>query len=200
MKAKRLDEDQIAALLVRCKQRDQQALAQLYKQLASLLLYTSMKVVHDESLSNEILQDSFIQIWENAGHFDPSRGSPMVWIQAIVRNKAIDKLRAEGRHQKWRFDCADFDLENLACKLDCQPEQVVSREQQSALIRESVQHLPTNQRLSILLAYFRGYSRIELAESTGTNINTIKSWLRRGLDSVKNRNKHLASEYYEQVN
>lgn len=185
MKRKLINEEEIAQMIIDCSKRDPKALERLYVKVACLLNHFAMGIVHNEALSNEILQDSFIQIWENAHNFEPSKGKAMSWMRAIVRNKAIDKLRTESKHLRTRHINNSEIIAELPAEQIYQPDIALSENQLSRFINANVESLPSNQRMSILLAYFHGYTRNELAVAMNTNINTTKSWLRRGLKTMK---------------
>jgi RNA polymerase sigma-70 factor (ECF subfamily) len=191
MTKKLINEEEISLLLGDCVLRNERALEHLYKKVSSLLQHFAMGIVQNEALSNEILQDSFIQIWENAHKYDATKGTPLNWIRTIVRNKAIDKIRNENKHVKTRFYENDELLEDIPSPEQCQPDDILIKQESDQTISAYFDCLPSNQRMSLLLAYFHGYSRVELADSMNTNCNTVKSWLRRGLKTM--RNQHVSA-------
>lgn len=196
MKTNNINDEEIASILVRCQHGERAAQALLYRKTASFLNYIAFTIVGSEALSNEVLQDSFIQILENAKHYDPQRGSALAWMRTILRNKAIDKLRMENKHHRLRYSESENPIDELHSPIDTQPDAAFEKLEFNRLIVEHIKRLPTNQRLSMTLAYFHGYSRIDLALSMGTNINTIKSWLRRGLKTIKNQQSADCSHFY----
>lgn len=196
MKANNVNEEEIAAILVRCQKREVAALESLYKKVAPLLNYFAMGIVNNESLSNEVLQDSFILIWAHADYFDPNKGKAITWLRTIVRNKAIDKLRAESKHNSRRtLQTDDNSIDDIPANTRYQPEVFLQEKEQTQLIHSCFAELPKNQGISLTLAYFYGCSRNELADSMDTNVNTIKSWLRRGLNNIKRAEKETSSSF-----
>lgn len=182
-------DDELTALITLCGLGSEYALEALYKKISPFLNSYAMRVVRCEALSNEVLQDSFIQIWDNAASYCVHRGKPLTWMCTIVRNRAIDKLRAEKKHLRF---CAS---EKEKIEVDQlpgikYPELEVIQQQSMAAFNRYLSKLPINEQRSIKLAYLYGYSRSELAEALDTNVNTAKSWLRRGL-------KHL--QRYERI-
>jgi RNA polymerase sigma-70 factor (ECF subfamily) len=184
MRDSTLSNKELALLLKECSKNNTAALEELYIKVVPILNRYAMKILRCESLTNEVLQDSMLQIWEKADVFDAARGNPMSWMYAIVRNRAIDKIRTENKHLR---NCSEEErlyAEHVASG-DFQPETELSRDQLMVFLNHQFESLPKDQRLSIYLTYFYDLSRTELAEVLDTNINTIKSWLHRGIKSLK---------------
>lgn len=177
-------DDEVALLISRCALRDQLALKTLYQKAAPLLNSIAFRLLRSEALSNEVLQDSFVQIWNNAGSYRRDQGKPMTWMSSIVRYRAIDKLKAEAKHNR-RPDYEEELREIEQAFSGDEPEKDVSQQQSRALIDECLATLERKVRCCITLAYLQGYSREELADSLGANINTVKSWLHRGSERLK---------------
>ena len=98
----REEADQLDHLLGRITLKDQQALQQLYQKVAGKLNGIAMKLLNDADLSNDVLQETFLQIWNNAGEYRRNQGEPMTWMASLLRYRALDKLRSENREQKRR--------------------------------------------------------------------------------------------------
>ncbi len=171
-------------LLARCSLRDQKALEDLYKHTAPYLNAIAYRLLGSEDSSNDVLQEAFVQIWENAAGYAPSQANPLTWMTSIVRYRAIDRLRSEKRHQN--RPTAEEETNIL--------ESIPSGESQEAFhersrlndqIKKCLGAMNDKFKKSVELAYIYGYSREELAEVLGTNVNTVKSWLRRGTASLK---------------
>lgn len=196
MKSNNLSDLEIIDLLSECSKHNRLALEKLYKRVFPILERYAMSILRCEALSNEVLQESMLQIWQKAHVFDPARGNPMGWMYTIVRNRAVDKIRIENKHLR---NCNEEERllpEQLASDA-LQPEDELSRDQLLAFFNHHFANLPSDQRLSIYLAYYYDLTRTELAEALGTNINTIKSWLHRGIKSLKNHEKmnEVVSQY-----
>lgn len=175
-----IDADTLEHLLARVTLRDQAALEQLYKFVAPKLTGVAMKIVHDSDLANDILQETFLQIWDNAGDYRRDQSEPMTWMTSLLRYRTLDKLKSEKREQHRRNQFHE------AHNLFCEPEStspLTNMLQDDADIQVStcLQTLDVLQRNSILMAYYFGYSRAEIAVHIEKPINTIKSWLKRGL-------------------
>lgn len=179
-----MDNEELVGLIARCALEDQQALAILYQKTASYLNAIAYRIVRSEDLSNEVLQDAFVQIWNNAGAYMSSQTRPMTWMGSIVRYRAIDKLRAESKHAvNSKTDNEDDPLDKVAGGEN--PDETFETITLSNELERCLNSLNDNFRTSIKLAYFYGYSREELVGILGTNINTVKSWLHRGSQKLK---------------
>ena len=84
---------ELAALLARTALGDRAAFAELYRAASSKLFGVSLRIVRERPLAEEVLQDSFVNIWNHAGGYNPTKSAPMTWMTAIVRNRALDWLR-----------------------------------------------------------------------------------------------------------
>lgn len=179
---------ELVTLLGRCGTGNEKALEALYRRLSPFLNRYAFGIVRCEALSSEVLQESFIQIWENSAQYCEQRGKPLSWMCAIVRNRAIDKIRVEKKHQRFSHSDKEFvDVDQLPGKM--QPELELVQKQTMHTFNRHLAELPVNVQRSITLAYLHGYSRKELAELLDTNVNTVKSWLHRGMRHVQNYEK-----------
>ncbi len=176
--------EELSILITRCASGSEFALEALYKRLSPYLNSYAYGIVRCEALSNEVLQDSFIQIWQNASRYSKRRGAPLTWMCAIVRNRAIDKLRVENKHLRFCYSDKDIvDVDSLPGV--GQPELEAAQQQSKLIFNRYLTELPLNEQHSINLAYLQGYSRDELAGVLDANVNTVKSWLRRGMKHLQ---------------
>lgn len=179
-----MDNDELMSLLARCALRDQRALEALYQKTAAYLNGVAYRIVGSVDISNDVLQESFVQIWNNATSYTPAQGNPTTWMTSIVRYRAIDKLRLEGRHQNRPHHEEETEI-LLNTPSDDTQEEVYGRYRLNENLKECLNTMSDKFKQSIELAYLYGYSRQELANSLDTNINTVKSWLKRGSDQLK---------------
>ena len=91
--------DALENLLARITLNDQTALEQLYSSVAPKLNGIAMKIVNDTDLANDVLQETFLQIWDNAGDYRRDQSEPMTWMTSLLRYRALDKLRSENREK-----------------------------------------------------------------------------------------------------
>lgn len=169
-------------LLARCGLKDQKALKELYQRVSPYLNRVAFNIVKSDDLSNEILQEAFVQIWNNASEYRPDKSKPITWLTSITRYRSLDRLAKEKRHTENRSD--DTELDNLNDDGNS-PEDKAQHGQEQIDIDQCLQTLNERGRNCITLAYIQGYSRDELANKFNTNVNTIKSWLHRGAKRLK---------------
>jgi RNA polymerase sigma-70 factor (ECF subfamily) len=178
-------DEQLANLIARCALKDQAALKQLYASCASTLNGIAYRIIRSDELSSEILQDAFVQIWDNAASYRPHLAKPLTWMASIVRYRALDRLRAESKHRQ-RVLNAEEEAAIIERESDEQtPQSELENTQHRAAIYHCLDQLNDKVGKSIELAYLYGYSREELAEALNTKVNTVKSWLRRGSERLK---------------
>ena len=173
--------ERIAVLLDQCESGSESALEELYK-LSSAQLYGALiRILRIEAVAEEALQDTFINIWQNAGKFKPDSGTPMGWLYSIARHRALDILRQ--RRSRENLESADTSGLIEATPDLSKPAHEMSED--AALLIECLETLPEGPKYCITKAYCEGYSNQELAQLCDKPGNTIKSWLRRGLLSLK---------------
>jgi RNA polymerase sigma-70 factor (ECF subfamily) len=171
---------ELERLIAACAQRDSAALRRLYTLTASKLFGCMVRILKRRALAEEALQDVFVGIWQRAAQFDASRGRPWAWLVSIARYRAIDVLRAE-RVELYR----EAEIEQLP-ELAVTPESggTGSRFTADALAR-CLGALSTDQRRGIELAFVNGRSHAQIARTIGQPLGTVKSWIRRGLKSLR---------------
>jgi RNA polymerase sigma-70 factor (ECF subfamily) len=176
-----LEADQLEQLLARIALRDQQALRKLYDKVAARLNGIAMKILRDAELSNDVLQETFLQIWNNAGEYRRHQSEPMTWMTSLLRYRTLDKLKAENNEQKRRDQ-----YEEVQTLLDDDnagptPMQGLLNMETGSQLNHCLETLETANKNAILMAYYYGYSREDIAIHVEQPINTVKSWLKRGL-------------------
>ena len=168
--------DHEASLLAAIAAGDRQGLRLLYEAIAPQLLAVALRIVGERSQAEDVLQTSFLAIWQRAGSYDRRRGPARPWLVRIVRNAAIDSLRRRRRERPldpgWSEERPDpaVDLERLA----------MAGEDARAL-RACLDELEPQPRLSLLLAYWQGLSYEQVATRMAAPVGTGKSWIRRSM-------------------
>jgi RNA polymerase sigma factor (sigma-70 family) len=175
----RLDNSELVTFLVATARGDRAAFAELYQRTAPKLFAILLRILPSKSVAEEALQDVFLKIWQNAGSFSPEAGPAMGWLVSITRNRAIDIVRAKNPAKPAETENTDF-LANIA-DLSGGEEQMM----ELAALRHCLGTLEESARNCILLAYYDGYSREELASRFGRPVGTIKTWLHRSLVLLK---------------
>jgi|SRR5579863_7624289 len=170
----------LADLLRRVSARDAGAFAALYRQTSAKLYGVVARILPRGDAGAEALQEAYVRIWEKAGDFDPGKGSPLAWMATIARNRALDEVR---RVRPRSLDELPEGLEPAAEDID----PLAGRERSETLtaLLDCLKGLDDEKRSLIMLAYYRGSSREELARRFGRPVPTIKTWLRRGLAELR---------------
>lgn len=171
--------EQLATLLSRCAAADSGALEQLYRTVSPVLFACLIRMLSRRSLAEEALQDVFVTIWRRAGQFSPERGRAMAWLTSIARYRAIDLLRHERAAPTL---VADLPAQTAAS--DASHEQAFAGLDAHVLER-CLRLLTEEQRHCLELAFAGGNSHGDIARLIGTPLGTVKSWIRRGLKTLK---------------
>jgi RNA polymerase sigma-70 factor (ECF subfamily) len=169
-----------AQLLEGIAQRDESSLAALYDRYHLLAFSLALRVVNDRGRAEDVVQDAFLSVWRKAGSYIEGRGSVKTWLTSIVRNRAIDLVRAK------RESDSDDEAVLLAIR-DPRPsviEQVTATLDRD-VIRGAIGELPLEQRQAIAMAYFEGRSHSEISEATGLPLGTVKSRIRLGMHRLR---------------
>ena len=161
-------------------EQDEASLAELYDRYRSLCYALALRVVRDQGRAEDVVQDAFLSVWRKAGSFTPGRGSVRTWLTSVVRNRAIDIVRAR------RESTADDEPTLLAIRDPRPPvEEQVAHALDAELLRTVLAELPHEQRHAIGLAFFAGRSHVEIAEATDTPLGTVKSRIRLGMQRLR---------------
>jgi RNA polymerase sigma-70 factor, ECF subfamily len=173
---------------------DPDALAQLYDRYNGILKALILRVVHNEAEAEDLLQEIFMEIWNQAKNFSAQKGKPLGWMVTLARRRAIDGLR-----KKQAYARAEERLQN---ETEQQPDAWVHNATEEAiilgdtrlLIRKVINSLPPAQQQAIDLAFFRGMSQREIAAKTNTPLGTVKTRLELGLKKIYDGLKELRDE------
>lgn len=160
------------ALVVRVANGDQSALGELYDRYVGLLHALSRRVLGDVSDAEEVLQEVFLQVWNQASRYDTSRSSVSTWLVLITRSRSIDRLRS--RQVKERT-LAGLKHEKTTTHTSPEGTKAVLLSQRRRRLHIELAELPAEQRQVLELAFFRGMTQSEIAESTGIPLGTVKT-------------------------
>jgi RNA polymerase sigma-70 factor (ECF subfamily) len=167
-------------LLTKVSAKDREAFSTLYKATCSKLYGVAIRILRRQHLAEDVLQDVYIKIWERAGDFDASRGSPITWMATIARNSALNEARRPSL-----ISAEDIsDIEEIADKNPLASEQMESSDEYRRM-KKCLSGIEEEKRKMVMLAYHHGISRELLAKQFGHPVATIKTWLRRSLASLK---------------
>lgn len=175
-----LENEEMAALIAACARGEHAALRAIYESEAPRLLAIALRLLKRRSLAEDAVQDAFVKIWNGASGFDPAKGEARGWITTILRNRALNMLRAESRTE-WTDDIEAYGLESP----QEDPEAIASRLSDAGALRHCLDRLEPKRRIAIVLAYVHGLTHQDIAEKTGLPLGTLKSWIRRSLLSLR---------------
>lgn len=170
-----------ADLAERIRSGDAQALGELYDRHASNALALAMRVVHTRVEAEDVVHDAFVAVWRKIDRFDAERGTLRAWLMTVVRNRAIDRVRAH----RPAVDLDDADQRALLRTGPNPTWEEALRRTSAAEIRDAIASLPNEQRRAVELAYFEGYTYREVAELTGVAAGTANGRLRLGLGKLR---------------
>lgn len=169
-------------LAERLKRREPEALAELYDRYGRLAYSVIISIVRDSGVAEDLVQETFLRVWNRVGGFDAERGSLGPWLLTVARNRAIDHVRSSGA----RLSRNAFELEEREHpSLFVDSEREVAIAQQARLIRIALEKLSDNQKRVIELAYYEGLSQTEMAEKLGQPLGTVKTWVRSALKKLR---------------
>jgi RNA polymerase sigma-70 factor (ECF subfamily) len=166
-------------LLAQLVNRDLDALAQLYDRYGRLSYALAHRILGESESAEDVVHDAFISAWRGAGTYSRERGNVRSWLLSIVHHRSVDVLR-----RKTAFRPAPLeDAAELADDADTAASAVRNVEHQT--VRAALEALPSAQRRTIELAYFGGYTHVELAELMGVPLGTVKGRMRIGLQKLR---------------
>lgn len=172
-------------LLRRIAASDRAAFAEFYDRHATLMFSVASKILNDAGEAEDVLQETFVQIWEKAKNFDPQLGKASSWVCILVRNKAIDRIRASQRRSRLA-EKAEVEF-NLLAEADDTANEAVHGREHAKLIQSAIVGLPAEQRHAIELAYFSGLTQDEISKKLNEPLGTIKARIRRGLLKLRDQ-------------
>ena len=172
----------LAALLGQCALGSQAAFAELYRATAPKLFGVAVRILRREDWAEDVLQECYVSVWNHAADYAAAKSAPLTWMASIVRNRCLDWLRRP--HPESGSEEYDIVAAAWAADAPGPMEQLLAAADAGALARCLVQ-LDSKQRQSIALAFFHGLSHSELAAHMREPLGTVKSWVRRGLERLR---------------
>ena len=171
------DDSGLIRLLAATAQRDRNAFHQLYEHASPRMLGLCIRLMGQREQAEEVLQEAFIRIWHHASEYHEERGSPMAWMLTIARYRALDVLRTRKRN-------VGKDEREIADERPG-PYELSLQAADAKALNGCIEELSEEQRSSILMCYYRGFTHEELSSALNTPLGTVKSWIRRGLSYLK---------------
>jgi RNA polymerase sigma-70 factor (ECF subfamily) len=171
----------LSAALARIPGGDRAALQTVYRLTSAKLFGVCLRILNERSDAEDVLQEVYVTVWRKAGEFDESRASPMTWLIAIARNRAIDRLRASRRSRRMDPIDAAAEVADTTPAADSALEDVQDRTRLYGCLGELAGH----ERAALRGAFFDGNTYEELAVRMKVPLGTMKSWIRRAMIKLK---------------
>jgi RNA polymerase sigma-70 factor (ECF subfamily) len=168
-------------LVGRLQKRDPKALGELYDRYGRLAYSLIYRIVRDGAIAEDLVQETFLRVWNRVQGFDGDRGALGGWLLAVARNRAIDYLRSAAGRMRNSLELEMTEQPVLFPDL----EREVLNSDRARRLRKALEKLNSNQRSAIELAYFEGLSQSEMAERMGQPLGTVKTWVRAALKALR---------------
>ncbi|MGH8524780.1 MAG: sigma-70 family RNA polymerase sigma factor [Gammaproteobacteria bacterium] len=159
--------------------KEEAALSALYDATAGRVFALALRIMGQRNDAEEITEDVYLQVWQQAGAYDPERGTIMSWLYTICRSRAIDSLRRR-KAEEIPLSPEPDDVAQGADPLD-----VLSGLEEHSHVRAALEALSVNERQMLVLSYFKGFSHQEIADYTATPLGSVKTVLRRAMQLMK---------------
>lgn len=183
--------DRLRTWLAAVAQGDHQALREVMQATADRLLSEAERMLKKRECAEEVLQDTWVRVWNAAGSYDSDVARPMTWLLRIVQNRAIDMLRAQRRQRECTVELDDTVIALVADQGPGPEAQLQARCEQAQLAR-ALRSLSHEQRQAMSLMLHRGFSHPEIAASCQVPESTARTWVRRGLLRLRASNEWMA--------
>lgn len=180
-----LDNPALADLIRRVMRQDEAALAVLYEQLSGRVYAVALHITRQVACAEEVLQDTFWQVWRQAPRFDPLRGSAMAWVLTMARSRALDAVRARARDPVQTGVQSVDDEDPFTDEAAQDPLDLLQTVRRDSALHAQLALLDPLRRQLLALAFFRGMTQDEIAVHTGLPLGTVKSHFRRTLAALQ---------------
>ena len=169
---------------------DPRAFELLYDRHGGAAYSLAYRIVGRQGPAEDVVQEALLSIWRSRMRYDPARGSVRTWVLGIVHNRAIDALRRGSVHERRREEFEGVEERHEARE---RTDVEAARREEARSVRSALDTLPVDQRRTIELAYFGGFSHSQIAELLDEPIGTIKGRMRLGLGKLRDQLAHLAA-------
>jgi RNA polymerase sigma factor (sigma-70 family) len=170
-----LQDSQLVALVA---EKDAGALEALYDRYGKVSYSLARRIVADETLAQDVVQEVFLSIWRDAGRFDAARGTVSTYLLAMTHHRAVDVVRREENLRRRRTT-------DEALEFEPDPKPGVEAAERRDQVRAALADLPQAQREALALAYFGGYTQREVASLVGVPLGTVKTRMAAGMRKLK---------------
>lgn len=166
-------------LLARIAEGDRDAFAEFYDRYSGRVFGFTSALIKDAAEAEDVLQETFWQVWSRAAQFDAGRGAPLAWLILIARSRCLDHLRRGGR----RPAAAPLSFDEPASGDDLAD--ALDRDETTSRARRAIAGLPEDQRVAIQLAFYSGLTHQEISELHNTALGTVKTRIRLGMRKIR---------------
>lgn len=177
-----MEMDDCNELLIRCSRQDVEAFRQLYVKTSPKMYAICLRILKQEALAEDVLQEAYVKIWHSADQYVSAKGKAVTWMATVVRNKSLDKLRslnARPQEVDVTYEGVEFASEDLS------PDQLAHLSDDAGRLKECLSVLKPEQQKVILMSYYHGYTHEEMSKEMDKPLGTIKAWVRRGLEKLR---------------
>ncbi|MFT3818100.1 MAG: sigma-70 family RNA polymerase sigma factor [Rubrivivax sp.] len=180
------DDAALQQLLARVALQDRAALRTLYDATAGRLLAIVQRMLDDRAAAEDVIQDTFVAVWQRAPQFPQLRTSPLAWLTTIARHRAIDLLRRRRPETPLAWtDDEDQEHQHDVADPGAAPPEQIEQQQDDGRLAWCVGRLADEPRQAVLLAYYEGLTHEQLALRLRRPLGTVKTWVRRSLQQLK---------------
>ncbi len=182
---------QLAELLSRVALGERQAFAELYQHSSAHLFGVILRICPQRALAEDVLQEVYVNVWRAAQRYEAAQSQPLTWLTSIARNRAIDavrRLKTEPDTVTGSLaadDDQDDDVYAHHPDAGPGPEELLQQASHAALLQGCMGGLSAQQQQCLALTYYQGLSHAEVASHLGQPLGSVKSWVRRGLQALK---------------
>ncbi len=179
------DPQQLKIWLAAVARKDANAFRALYDASSPKLFGFALRILIKREAAEEVLQEAFVSVWNNAASYQASLAAPMTWMTTIVRNKAFDMLRRVDHTVELDADTFDKDVMDAMESSDLTPLAALQLSQESTALAGCLARLEGLHRQAVAMAFYHDMSHSEVAEHMKLPIGTVKTWIRRGLERLR---------------
>ena len=183
-----LRDDELVELVA---QKDAGALEALYERYGRAAYSLARRILTEETLAQDVVQEVFLSLWRDARRFDAGRGTVATYLLSMTHHRAVDVVRREENLRRWRTSDEGLELE-ADPKVRVEDEVLTS--ERRAEVRAALKELPAAQREALLLAYFGGYTQREVAALVGVPLGTVKTRMAAGMRKMKEALQNAGTE------
>lgn len=177
-------DSELRSLLTDISEGNQNSLKTFYDRTSNMVYGLAMKILKVPEEAEEVVMDIYTNVWNNAHKYNPDRAAPLTWLLMITRSRCIDHIRSNSKRVSSEVKKDDEFISRVESGMQ-NPEQINQLGDDRKVIKEALGNLSENQRKTIELAYFSGYTQTEIAEELDQPLGTIKSWARLGMIKLR---------------